>query len=380
MTNPITVVCVGPALSVRGGITRVIEQIRERVPDHIQFRIVGTYSQYTGSDRPEHGSRFVQAMVFIKAFIRILLTGAFSRDTIFHVHLSVRGSTLRKGSVCIALRVLRCRYVVHAHADDDSLFHGWVPEPMRRVLLWGVRGADYFVALTRFWGDYYAGVLRLPADRLLRLPNPVVLPTCLPDRTNREGLNFLFLGAIGKRKGAFDIIQAFAALPDDIRKRSRLTLAGNGATDAARDLADRLGCSLQTTVLDWVKRQEADRLLAEADVFLLPSRGEGMSMALLEAMAWGLAVVTTASGGADEFLASDHNCILVKPGDINDISTALCALAGDPQFRLRLGTEARRTAATFNIDSYMTKLTSLYQELASDRRESNRIQAVFTAK
>jgi glycosyltransferase involved in cell wall biosynthesis len=380
LANRITVVCVGPGRGVRGGVTRVIEEIRDRFPDHIHFRTVATLSQYVGSEHPERGNIFVQTIVFMKAYTRILLTGIFSRETIFHVHLSMKGSVLRKGLICVTLRALRCRYVVHAHACEDAMFHSWLPEPMRRVLRWGIRGADYFIALTRFWGHYYAGVMNLPPDRLLRLPNPVVLPAFVPDRTSREKLNFLFLGRIGKRKGAFDTIRAFAALADDIRKRSRLTIAGDGEAEAARDLADRLGCSLQTSVLSWVERQETERLLAEADVFLLPSYGEGMSMALLEAMAWGLAIVTTASGGTEEFLASDHNCVLVEPGDIHEISKALCALAENSQLRLRLGTEARRTATHFNVNSYLAKLSYLYEELASDSRGRNRTQAAFTAE
>ncbi len=365
---------------MRGGISGMIEKIRDRFPEHIQFRIIPTYSRYTGSDHPEPGSRIVQGWVFLNAFARILAAGIFSRGTIFHVHLAVKGSTLRKGLVCVALRILRCRYVVHAHAAEDSLFHWWVPEPVRRILLWGFRGADYFIVLTQFWGDYYASALRLPTNKFLRLPNPAVLPDFLPNRTNREALHFLFLGRIGKRKGAFEAIQAFAALPDEIRKRSRLTLAGDGEAQAARELAKSLGCSNQIKVLGWVERQVTERLLAEADVFLLPSRGEGMSMALLEAMAWGLAVVTTASGGADEFLASDLNCILVQPGVIHDISAALRTLAEDPQIRLRLGKEARMTAARFSVDTYMKKLTGLYEDLANDPRGANRTQAVIPAK
>jgi glycosyltransferase involved in cell wall biosynthesis len=380
LPNQIKVVCIGPAQTVRGGISSVIEKIRDRFPHHVQFRTVATYSQYTGNEATERGSRLVQGMVFLQAFARILAAGVFSRDTIFHIHLAVKGSTLRKGLVCVALRVLRCRFVVHAHAAEDSLFHGWVPEPIRRLLLWGLRGANYFIVLTQFWGDYYVKALRLPPDRILRLPNPAALPVLIPDRSTREGLNLLFLGRIGKRKGAFETIQAFAALPDEIRKKSRLILAGDGETEAAHHLADDLRCSSETTVLRWVGREEANRLLMEADVFLLPSRGEGMSMALLEAMAWGLAVVTTSNGGADEFLTSDCNCILVKPGDIQEISAALCSLTRNPKLRLRLGTEARRTASQLSVESYIAKLTLLYEDIASDPRRSNRTQALFSAK
>jgi glycosyltransferase involved in cell wall biosynthesis len=380
LQSRITVLCVGPGRTVRGGITSVIERIGSRFPGRIRFRTVATFSQYSGSDQPERKGRIVQIFVFLVAFVRICFTGLFSRGTVFHVHLSVKGSTLRKGLVCVALRALRCCYVVHAHAADDSMFHAWVPASLRRVLLWGIGGADYFIALTRFWGEYYANAIQIPANRLLLLPNPAVIPPVVPDRTNREGLHFLFVGRIGKRKGAFELIRAFASLPLEIRVRVRITLAGDGEVDAACELANALGCSAQTSVLGWVEPRETERLLEEADVFFLPSHGEGMSMALLEAMAWGLPVVTTTSGGTDEFLLSDHNCILTKPGDVQEIAGAMCALARDPQLRARLGTEARRTASRFDVDKYIAKLTCLYEELATSPGESTRTQEVFTAK
>jgi glycosyltransferase involved in cell wall biosynthesis len=358
----------------------MIEKISGVFPGHVRFRTIASFSQYSGSDHPEAKSKLVQVGVYLYAFVRVVFAGLLLRDAIFHVHLSVKGSTLRKGMICTALRVLRCRYVVHAHAAEDAMFHEWVPNPVRRVLLWGLGGAGSFIALTRFWADYYAAALGIPADRVILLPNPAVLPPALPDRTAREGLHFLFAGRIGKRKGAFELIQAFASLPPEIRNRSRITLAGDGEVDAARDLAGRLGCSAQISVPGWVEPEESERLLGDADVFLLPSHAEGMSMAVLEAMAWGLPVVTTASGGADEFLLSGRNCLLTKPGDIPELAAAMSALAQDPQLRIRLGAEARKTASGFRVELYVEKLTGLYEELARPVRGNVRMQPEFTAK
>lgn len=355
----------------------MIEKISGVLPDHVRFRTIASFSQYSGSDHPERKSKLVQAAVYLCAFVRVVFAGLLFRDTIFHVHLSVKGSTLRKGMICVVLRALRCRYVVHAHAAEDAMFHQWVPNPLRRVLLWGLAGADSFIALTRFWGDYYAAALGIPAGRVLLLPNPAVIPPVLPDRTVRDGLHFLFLGRIGKRKGAFELIRAFASLPQDICNRSRLTLAGDGEVDAARDLAKSLGCSARVSIPGWVEPQETERLLADADVFLLPSYAEGMSMAVLEAMAWGLPVVTTTSGGAEEFLRSGANCLLVKPGDIRELAEAICGLTQDPALRLRLGAEARSTASGFRVEIYVEKLTSLYEDLASPARGSGRTQPEF---
>ena len=59
-------------------------------------------------------------------------------------------------------------------------------------------------------------------------------------------------------------------------------------------------------------------------------------MALVEAMSWGLPVVTTSVGGAGEFLEQGSNCLLVTPGDVLGISEALAGLARDPAFRQRI--------------------------------------------
>ena len=367
MTKSIRVACVGPAPSVQGGISRVIELISSHLPSRIAFHQVATFTRYTGykgTAPHERGSRIAQAFVFVLAFLRVLILAA-GRRTVFHVHFADRGSILRKGIICVVLRSLRCQYTVHSHVADTTLFHEWLPLKCQRTLLWGISGAGKVIVLTQFWHDYYSSLLNLKPSQLLLLPNPANLPKSIPDRSTREGLRLLFLGRVGKRKGAFDLIRALAALPEEIRSRCHLTMAGDGDINEARRLAASLGCLNQVTIPGWVGTSEVDRLLEESDVLLLPSYAEGMAMALLEGMSWGLPVVTTNSGGAGEFLDQGRNCILVTPGDVQGISHAISDLERDPALRQNLGLAARETIRRFSIESYISTLTGVYEELAT---------------
>ncbi len=366
MARTIRVANVGPALGVQGGISRVIGLIGTHLPSHVGFRLISTFTRFTGdkgATPSERGSRIGQGCVFFLAFTQVLIL-ALGRRTVFHVHFAGRGSLLRKGLICILLRSLRCQYVVHSHAADTDLFQPWLPRSCRRSILWGMSGAERVIVLTRFWQDYYSSLLGLPASRVVLLPNPADLPQTIPDRCRRDGLRMLFLGRIGTRKGAFDLIRALAALPEEVLSGCHLTMAGDGEIDEARTLAAQLGCLDRISFPGWTGPATVERLLVESDVLLLPSYAEGMAMALLEAMSWGLPVVTTGVGGAGEFLDHDRNCVLVTPGDIQGISHAIDELARNPALRQRLGHAARETMSQFSIDNYIRKLTELYGELA----------------
>ena len=365
----IHVASVGPALCVNGGITRVIELIAAHVPGHICVRIIATFNRYTGDKEAmpaERGSRLGQALVFLLAFVQTLIH-ALARGTIFHVHFSGRGSLLRKGVLCVMLCSLRCRYLMHSHAADTNLFSPWLPMACRRLILWGIGGAGRVIVLTQFWHDYYSSLLNFPAERVLLLPNPADLPKSIPDRSRRKGLRVLFLGRVGIRKGAYDLIRAFATLPENVQACCHLTLAGDGDVGEAQRLAQELGCAKRVEIRGWVGKAAVERLLVDSDLLVLPSYAEGMAMSLVEAMSWGLPVVTTSVGGAGEFLEQGRNCLLVTPGDVEGIRDAIANLARDPVYRLQLGFAGRDTISRFNIDLYTATLSALYEELAGDQ-------------
>src|SRR5579863_6083727 len=153
MAKQTQVVSVGPDTRVQGGISRVIGMISARVPAHVRFRHVPTFTRFTGAediDSSQRGSRLGQSLVYTRAFATILKE-AIRRRAVFHVHFAGRGSLIRKGLLCGVLRALRCRYAVHSHVADVRLFHEWVPPLGRKFLLWGVKGADRVIVLTQFW-------------------------------------------------------------------------------------------------------------------------------------------------------------------------------------------------------------------------------------
>jgi glycosyltransferase involved in cell wall biosynthesis len=363
--DKLTILLIGPSMKVRGGISTLIETIGDRRPGNYEYRIIGTHSDCKGSHENETvRGKAAQAAVYFVGLLQIVAAILWYRRKIFHVHLSQEGSALRKGLICLILRFSRSRYLIHTHAAEDKLFHAWVPDVARRVILWGFRGSQYCLVLNQHWAEYYSQRLFLKPEQILILPNPADLPARVPDRTSGRKLNILFLGRLGIRKGVFDLIRAFALLPEEVRQSCQLTLAGDGELQAARDLATETGCITEVKVTGWVSRSQVVQLLKEADVLALPSYAEGMAIAVLEGMGWGCAVITTSAGGSTAFLEDHRNCLLVEPGNIRTISEAIQTLYDNKEMRLALGSEARRTAEMLSIDRYIDRLALIYQETA----------------
>ena len=170
-------------------------------------------------------------------------------------------------------------------------------------------------------------------------------------------------------KGTYDLVNAFAALPDAVRARSRLTLAGDGDLEAIRKLAEPF--SEHVRVLPWIDRSERERLLAQSDVFVLPSYQEGVPMALLEAMAAGLPAIVTPVGGIPDVLRNGVEGLMVEPAHVKELSAAMARLVDHDGERTACGRRAHERARSYDVHSYARSLAEIYQRIApvADYRE-----------
>jgi len=343
----------GPSLDVRGGISSVEQLICDYLTPYVSMRHVATM---------EDGSAIAKASVFARAVQTLRRTLESLDPTIIHIHIASRGSTLRK--VILAEMVARAGrpLVMHAHGSEFDLFHRKLPAAVRRNVNRTLQRANVFITLSSQWRDFYVEECEISPSQIVVLPNPVRVPTELVDRAGRTRVQFLHLGRLGERKGSYDLVNAFAGLPESLRNRARLVLAGDGDVEGVRKLAQPVAQNVE--VRSWIDVPERDRLLRESDVFALPSRAEGVPMALLEAMANGLPSITSPVGGIPDVFRNNFDGLMVAPGNVEQIRAAMARFISDDTARLTAGRNARERAHAFDVHVYARRLADIYQRIA----------------
>jgi glycosyltransferase involved in cell wall biosynthesis len=180
-------------------------------------------------------------------------------------------------------------------------------------------------------------------------------------------VRLVYLGLFSRAKGVFDLVDALTRLKPDCLGRTRLVLAGNGALAQVRELVERRGLARFVEVREWLGPVERDRLLASADAFVLPSYAEGLPMSLLEAMAWGLPVISTAVGSIPEHVHEGVQGLLVQqPGDVSDLAGAIERIVTDDALRRRMGEHARRAVEPLSVDLYVRRIAGIYGSVAKN--------------
>jgi glycosyltransferase involved in cell wall biosynthesis len=294
------------------------------------------------------------------------------RHPIVHVHVAGRGSTLRKLVVVAWCRTLGLDVVLHLHDYNYRRYLLDQPSWLRRRIQAMFRSAQRVLVLGRSDAELVETMLGVPGDRIVVMHNAVPKPT-LPSAPDSDPLHLLFLGRLSERKGVHDLIAAFAE-PAFAGLRWRATLAGDGDIERFRDLARAAGVISHLTFTGWLDRPGTDRLLADAQILVLPSYEEGMAMSVLEGLANGLCVVCTPVGALAEVIEDGRSGLLCKPGDVPLLATTLARVLTDSDLRRRLRAGARaRHRAAFDIEPYAHQLIEIFRQL--DPRPKDSVEA-----
>lgn len=278
-----------------------------------------------------------------------------------HAHSASRGSFWRKSVLCSIAQAFRVPYILHIHSGEFPVFFSqecgvlaqwWV----RRVL----RDAAAVVVLTSRWRAAFQEIE--PTATLRVLPNPVRVPSQLGERKSR-GARVLFLGRMRQKKGVFDLVAASALVERDV-PGVEFVLAGDGDLEAVREAARSCGVESRVTLPGWVAGKDKDDLLAQADVFVLPSYFEGLPVGVLEAMALGVPIVATNVGGIPDVVSDGVHALLVDPGDVAALAQAIKSLLVDRGLADRLRQNAyERARSVYSEQIVMSQLESLYREV-----------------
>jgi len=344
----VLMVGVHPARTL-GGISTLVDGIlRSSLSEEFEFRHVVSQADGGGAM-----GKLARAATALARFGWALAT--WSPDAVY-VHVGGRASLYREAVFIGVARLTGRRVLTHLHAGNFESYFAAQGPLGRRFIIRGLGWSSRFVAVSHEMAGWVRR--RWPQAEVGVVPNGVEVSTFAgPRRYEADVPRLLFVGKMGYLKGEADLLCALA------RVRSggaaplpfRLDLVGQLSPDI-RARIDATGLSAQVDHLGPVPLQARRRFFERADVFVLPTYAEGTPIAVLEAMAAGLPVITTPVGGIPELIEDGVDGLLVPPGDDEALASRLALLLGDAALRRRLGERARRRALDFDWPHFVARL------------------------
>ena len=173
----------------------------------------------------------------------------------------------------------------------------------------------------------------------------------------------LFSGTLYAGKGYQDLVRAFAKIAKKYPDWN-VVLAGNGEVEKGRAISKELGIANQVEFLGWVSGEQKAKAFRESMIFCLPSYAEGFPMAVLDAWAYGLPVITTPVGGIPDVARDGKNMLLFNPGDIDALAQQMEKMIVNEELRKSIADESILFAHTmFNLNTINKQLGNIYEEL-----------------
>jgi glycosyltransferase involved in cell wall biosynthesis len=289
------------------------------------------------------------------------------RPDLVHVHTSDYSGFWEKSLLARIAGARRSPVLMHLHGGSFDRFLDSLSGSAAQRATRSLSHAARVIVLAEAWRPIVARFAA--SERIEVLPNAVDWQQfgSIPRPAGNPTPRVLFLGMVSARKGLDDLLAAI------------LELRAVGAPSFAVDIVGdeefpgewrRYRDRFHTAGLDDVVRfpgaaygEQKLAYLAQADLFVLPSRNESFGIANLEAMAAGLPVVSTRTGAIPEYLQHGVHGLLVEPGDVSGLSRALGTLIADGELRLRLGEAARRAARAYDWEPIAAQVAALYKRV-----------------
>jgi glycosyltransferase involved in cell wall biosynthesis len=300
----------------------------------------------------------------IAPWVRLYAVLRRERIDILHAHMpraSIPGSLLAR---------LAGVPVIISH-EHGSILYG---HPVRKFLDQNIVGrfSDVVLAVSEWDRKNIIELEGIPADRVRVFRNGILaFPDTIHDvRADLAPPDAALIGAIGRLdpvKGYDDLIRAVALLAHDGRG-IRCVIAGVGPDhDRLQQLIAELSLGEQVSLLGL--REDVPDLLHAFDVAVMSSHSEGAPLAVIEYMAAGAPIISTAVGGVPELIEDGVHGLLVPPSDPPSLAAGIARLLDDPAVARRLGDAARsRQRSELDLDVTVKRLEALYLELYAGSR------------
>lgn len=343
------VLIIGPGPKTMGGITSVINAHRSSF----------IWQKWNCLWIPTHreGNKLDKILCYFSGLFKYIRN--LHNATIIHIHFSEAYTAFRKSIFLSLAYFFNKKTILHFHAfSTDTTIYG----KHKRLYQKMFNRADVIISLSNIWKDHLKTLVK-DVEKIKILYNPC--PVINANLNSKKENWILFAGTLVKRKGYIDLIHAFSLIADKY-KDWNIVFAGNGEIEEGKILCIKMGIDDQVIFRGWVSGEEKEILFSSSALFCLPSYAEGFPMAVLDAWAYGLPVITTPVGGLPDILKHKENAMVFEPGDVERLAVIIDELINNIELREKLSDESFLLSKNdFSLNAISKQLDSIYENLYS---------------
>lgn len=339
---------VGAARESTGGVTTVLN-LCEKMP---MWKRWGCY--WLGTQR--HGALSIKLWYAVKSFIKAFFI--IWKYDIIHFHTTPdKGGLLIQMPIFLLAKLGRKKTIMHIHVGNQLNDH-----TKNRFFLWWMKKCDIVVLLAKKWQ-------KLLSDKYpqVKTPTAVIYNACEEKEfvpMEKKDKTIVFVGSMNANKAPEILIRAWAKIERQFPKWNVKFMGSGNTEEQNKQLVQDLGIEKRVDFMGFCRGRQLAENFSHASVYVMCSYQEGFPMSVIEAWAYGAAVVTTPVGGLPDVIEEGKNCLTYSFGDSDELAEQLKRVLNDAYLRGLLGKYGHDSAYQhFSMNKINDSFEQLYKSL-----------------
>ena len=285
---------------------------------------------------------------------------------IVHIHGASYGSFYRKYLLFVLVqRLFRKKIIYHVHGGGFRDFYLCASRFIQNRIRYVIQSADVVICLSEKWKQFFSSTFK--ANRVEIVNNMVIPPENFTKIKSENKFQLLFLGLIGSNKGIFDLLKVIAKNRKDFEDKIILKVAGNGRTNLLLECIKKWKIEKMVHFEGWADEAKKVELFRSSDAYILPSYKEGLPLSILEAMSYGLPIISTQVGGIPDLIHEYKNGLLIEPGNQKQIKKSILKLKNNKKLLKTFSQRSTKGVVDFYPENVLKTLFSIYHELQGNK-------------
>lgn len=308
----VRVLMCGSKRTEKGGMSSVINQLMEHDwGNNIEITYLSTHIS---------GHVITKCFYFFKSYLHLFMLSIQNTYDIIHIHMSYKGSFIRKNSIAHLSKKFSKKVIVHLHGSEFKDYYNQSSYKNKVKIQKFFSLVDVTIVLGNDWNDFIRRIA--PRANIVVVNNAIKIPE-YHIQIRHTPFTLLFLGVLIERKGVFDLLKAIKS----IIKQSyniKLYIAGTGLKEKEmREYCLNNGLKDNVEFLGWVSNAKKEKVFLNSDLLVLPSYNEGLPIAILEALSYGLPIISTNVGSISDAVINKRNGLLISPGNVEELKNGI---------------------------------------------------------